>query len=252
MTILRSQAVAGQAVALASGGVERALREWEQKIKVAHEAGRKAGIAEAQSRITEAERRAKEAEQNAAKATESKQKDFLSRFEPILTSLANAAGRLEGLEKQLVAEAETESVRLSLAIAATVLRDTIEREPKWMDALVKRALLEVPDRRAVVVRMHPQDACHLRERVSEVGSRIPGLEKIEVVDDATLARGSCILQSQGTRLDTSLSGCWERLATTLLDAAPSSDCAVLVRPGDPVTPAPANTTVVPKPPTSHA
>ena len=102
-----------------------------------------------------------------------------------------------------------------------------------MDALVKRALMEVPDRRAVVVRMHPQDACHLRERVSEVGSRIPGLEKVEVVDDATLARGSCILQSQGTRLDTSLSGCWERLATTLLDAAPSSDCAVLARPGDP-------------------
>jgi type III secretion protein L len=256
MTILRAQTVAGQAVALASSGVERALRTWELKVTAAHEAGRKVGIAEAQIRINDAERRAKEAEQNAAKVMESKQKDFLSRFEPILTSLANAAGRLDSLEKQLIAESEAESVRLSLAIAATVLRDTMERDPKWMDALVKRALLEVPDRRAVVVRMHPQDACHLRERVNEVGSRIPGLEKVEVVDDGTLARGSCILQSQGTRLDTSLSGCWERLARTLLDAAPSSDCAVLVRPGDMAagtkspTVTPAQSPVVPKPPTS--
>jgi flagellar biosynthesis/type III secretory pathway protein FliH len=232
MTILRSKAVAGQAVALASSGVERAIREWDTKIAAALERGRQMGLAEAQTRINAAEKRAQDAEGVAQKNLAEKQAAFLAQFEPVLTSLAGAAARLEQLEKQLILESEAETVRLSLTIAATVLRKAVETDPTWMDALVKRALLEVPDRRQVVVRMHPEDAQHVRGRVTDIGARIPGLEKIEVIDDATLARGSCILQSQGTRLDASVPGCWERLAKQLLDAAPSSDCVVLARPGD--------------------
>jgi flagellar biosynthesis/type III secretory pathway protein FliH len=232
MTILRSRTVAGQAVALANSGVDRALREWEQRLAQAREAGRGEGLAEAEARVTAAERRAAEAERLARERMVAEQHLFLARFEPLLGCLASAAERLDPLEKQLVAESEAEAVRLGLAVAAAILRCTIERDPKWMDALVKRALLEVPDRRQVVVRLHPNDAASLTQRIAEVGARIPGLERLEVVGDHTLARGSCILQSQGTRLDTSLAGCWERLAGSLLDAAPSSDCTVLVRPGD--------------------
>lgn len=232
MTILRSRAVAGQAVSLVNAGVDRALREWQQKIAASREEGRKAGIAEAQARITAAEKRAADAERMANERGQKKEQVFLERFEPVLTSLAGAAGRLDLLEKQLVAESESEAVRLGLAIAAAVLRCTVERDPAWMDALVKRALQEVPDRRQVVVRMHPTDAESLRTRIAVVTSQVPGVERLEIADDQGLARGSCILQSQGTRLDISLDGCWKRLADRLLDSAPSSDCKVLVRPGD--------------------
>lgn len=237
MTILRSRAIAGQAVALGNAGVDRALRQWEARVAEAHEAGRKAGLAEAQARIAAAEQRAAEAEKAAAGRAQQREQAFLDRFEPVLTSLAGATGRLDLLEKQLLAESEAEAVRLGLAVAAAVLRCTVERDPTWMDALVKRALQEVPDRRQVVVRMHPTDAEHLRGRVAAVAAQIPGVERLEVIADQGLARGSCILQSQGTRLDISLDGCWKRLADRLLDSAPSSDCTVLVRPGDDVPPA---------------
>lgn len=232
MTILRSRAVAGQAVSLVNAGVDRALREWQLKIAASREEGRKAGIVEAQARIAAAEKRAADAERVANERGQKKEQAFLERFEPVLTSLAGAAGRLDLLEKQLVSESESEAVRLGLAIAAAVLRCTVERDPAWMDALVKRALQEVPDRRQVVVRMHPTDAESLRTRIAVVTSQVPGVERLEIADDQGLARGSCILQSQGTRLDISLDGCWKRLADRLLDSAPSSDCKVLVRPGD--------------------
>jgi flagellar biosynthesis/type III secretory pathway protein FliH len=241
MTILRSKVVAGQAVALASSGVERAMREWDAKVSAAQEKGRLAGLAEAQTRIEAAEKRARDAEAAAQKKQAEKQAALLAQFEPILTSLASAAARLEPLEKQLILESEAETVRLSLTIAATVLRKAVETDPTWMDALVKRALLEVPDRRQVVLRMHPNDAKDVRDRVTDIGARIPGLEKIDIIDDTTLARGSCILQSQGTRLDASVPGCWERLAKELLDSAPSSDCVILARPGDAQNPAPGAT-----------
>jgi type III secretion protein L len=236
MTILRSRPVAGQALALANSGVDRALREWEQKVKNAREEGRKAGLAEAQARITAAEKRAADAERVATERGQQREQAFLDRFEPVLTSLAGATGRLDQLEKQLVAESEAEALRLGLAVAAAILRCTVERDPAWMDALVKRALQEVPDRRQVVVRMQPTDAGNLRARIAGISAKVPGVERLEVIDDPGLSRGSCILQSQGTRLDISLDGCWKRLADRMLDSAPSSDCTVLVRPGDDVPP----------------
>lgn len=227
MTILRSRTVEHPAVGLANPGVARALHEWQQRVEQARAEGRQAGLREAATRLAEADRRAAAAEQTAAANLERRHAEFLARFEPALAAINAAAGRLEPLEKQLVQESEAELVRLALAVAAAVLRRAAATEPAWMDALVKRALLLVPDRRAIAIRLHPRDAASLRERVGALTARIPGLERLEVVSDDTLAPGACILQSQGSRFDASLIGCWERLADGLLDAAPASDCAEL-------------------------
>lgn len=232
MAILRSRTVEGQPAPIANASVDRALREWDQRLAAAKEAGRQAGLAEAAARIAAAERRAGEAEATAAAAAKRQQGEFLTRFEPVLATIAGAALRLEHLEKQLVQESEAEVVRLSLAVAAAVLRRQVDADPAWMDALVRNALAQVPDRRAVTIRMHPTDSACLGERLRSLTARIPGLERVEVVEDANLSRGSCILQSQGTRLDASLANCWERLAEKLLDLAPASDCTEVIRPGD--------------------
>jgi flagellar biosynthesis/type III secretory pathway protein FliH len=232
MAILRSRAVEGQPAPIANPGVEQALREWDVRLAAAREAGRQAGIAESAQRVAAAERRAAEAEGRADERGRRQQAEFLARFEPVLGTIAGAALRLEHLEKQLVQESEAEVVRLALAVAAAVLRRSVEVDPAWMDAAVKRALAQVPDRRSVAIRMHPTDSACLAERLRELTTRIAGLERVELIEDANLPRGSCILQSQGTRLDTSLAGCWERLAAQLLDLAPASDCTVVVRPGD--------------------
>ena len=232
MAILRSRTIEGQPAPIANASVDRALREWDQRLAAAREAGRQAGLIEAAARTTAAERRASEAEAAAAAQGKRQQGEFLARFEPVLATIAGAALRLEHLEKQIVQESEAEVVRLALAVAATVLRRQVEVDPAWMDALVKNALAQVPDRRTVAIRMHPTDSACLGERLRALTASIAGLERVEVVEDANLSRGSCILQSQGTRLDASLAGCWERMASKLLDLAPASDCAEVIRPGD--------------------
>jgi flagellar biosynthesis/type III secretory pathway protein FliH len=231
MAILRSRATLGQAE-IANPGVASAIREWETRLVAARETGRLAGLQEASARITEAERRAATAEARADEGATRRQAEFLARFEPVLATISSAAARLEPLEKQLVQESEAEIVRLSLAVAAAVLRQTVALDAGWMQEVVRHALLQTPDRRAIVIRMNPTDAASLQERIKEISARIAGIERLEVVEDATLARGSCILQSRGTRLDTSLAGCWERLASQLIDLAPSSDCTLEVRAGD--------------------
>lgn len=226
--ILHSRTPLAETSVISSPSVARALSDWEARVAAAREEGRKAGLAEAAQRINAADARAAQAEQ----AADAKQIQRNARFEPVLKAISVAAARLEPLQKQLMQESEAECVRLALTIAATILRHELQNNPTWMDTVVRSAIAEIPDRRAVTLRMNPQDATSLNERIGAIINDVPGLEKLEVVGDDTLITGSCILTSRGSRLDASLAGCWERLALRLLDTAPSSDVTTIIQPGD--------------------
>ena len=232
MAIIRSRATEALTSLVPNPSVAHALVEWERRIAAAREEGRVAGLAEAQARLAAAEQRATAAETTAARGQEQRQAAFLARYEAPLKAIAGAAGRLAGLERQLIDESEAELVRLALAVAAAVLRRTAAADPAWLQAVVRHALQQVPDRRRVVLRMHPEDAANAQERLRGLTAEVVGLEHFEIAADAALARGGCVLQSQGTRIDASLAGCWERLANELLDLAPAADCAEVVQPGD--------------------
>jgi flagellar assembly protein FliH len=224
MAILRSRALGNAVHAIANPNVQRAIQEWESHVVQAREAGRREGLEEAKGRMAEADKRAATAEARAEEKQKARHAEVLSRLDPLITSLAGAVTRLEPLEKQIVQEAEGQSVRLALNIAAAILRKSIDSDPHWMASVVKGALMRMCDRRRVTIRLHPLDAEALQSRVRELTAPIPGLENLEVVSDMQLTRGACTLISQGTRLDASLSGCWDRLAGELLELTPASDC----------------------------
>jgi flagellar assembly protein FliH len=232
MATFRSRAlpVAGQAQALVEAttrghdGVAAVMADLQSKLAAAREEGRQQGIKEAQARTVEAERRAKEATTKAEAAAETKVKAKTAELEQglgaALTALRQAQERIAAIEKQLVANAEAEVVRLAMATAARILHREIEVEPAWMVDLVAAALREVPDRRGVVVRMHPEDAAVAREHQERIAAGIPGLDRLAIQDDPTLGKGACILASQGTRIDASVASSWERVTAALLAAAP--------------------------------
>ncbi|GDY12808.1 hypothetical protein LBMAG53_16860 [Planctomycetota bacterium] len=241
MALIRSRpAVAGQASALIAATVRpnavvaAAAAEWQARIDVIRETafaeGHQKGVKESQAKVSEAERRAIDAKQKAETEANAKVASAAAAMEAkyaaALTALNAGIAKLEPLEKQLVAQAETELVRLALAVAAKILHRTVETEPEWMTSLLASALREVPDRRGVAVRMHPEDAAVARERQETIASNIPGLERLTIQDDPSLGRGACMLASQGTRLDASVATSWERVATALL-----SEAAVEPQPG---------------------
>jgi flagellar biosynthesis/type III secretory pathway protein FliH len=220
MSLLRSRTPTAEATLVANPGVVRALSD---RVAAAREEGRRIGLAEAETRIRAAEQRAAQAEQAAEARQQQREQEFRAKFDPPLTALVGAAARLEPLEKRLVQESEGECVRLALAIAAAILRREIRDDPLWMDAVVKAALLEIPDRRTVVIRMHPLDAEVLGGRIRDLRDAVAGLDHVEITADGHVARGTCQLMSRGTRVEASLPGCWERLAVRLLEAAPSAE-----------------------------
>jgi flagellar assembly protein FliH len=123
----------------------------------------------------------------------------------LLAVLARQTDRFEAVLRQLVApvrelDEEVEQALLALAVAlgSQLARRALEAEPAQMIALVRECLQALPlGARQVRVHLHPQDAAVVRERlVTPTGERAWSL-----VEDPTLARGGCLVQSEHSQLD---------------------------------------------------
>lgn len=244
MAILRSRALTPEVHRVEYPALTRAGVEQVERQDAARQEGREQGLAEAQVTIDAAEQRAQTAEQRAqaaeqrAKAAEQRadQAEEVARANAraaveqdigtCLTALAAGAERLAPLENQLVRQAEADIVVLAGRIAARLLRREVEDDPTWLDPVLREALTQVPDKRGVAVRMHPTDAAVARERRKLISADIPGLDRLEIFDDAHLDRGACVLASQGTRLDAGLPGSWERLLRDLAEELPAQPLAI--------------------------
>ncbi|MEK7411906.1 MAG: FliH/SctL family protein [Planctomycetota bacterium] len=226
MQFIRSRAVAGQATALAQAGAERARVAAETESRRLRDEGRLLGIAESRSQIEAAERRAQDAERNATEHIKRIQAEAEQRLGIASAALERAAANISIMERQIVAGAEAEIVRLGLAVAAKILMHQVETDPTWMRSMVAAALAEVPDRRHVVVRCAPKDAAEIRTRLATVAAEVPGTERLQLEADEALQPGSLVMAAGGTRLDASVATSWERVAHQIIAIAPTPPLAM--------------------------
>lgn len=225
MAILRSRTpTAEQAHSPGTSTPDRAIAGWQDRVAAAHAEGLAEGLRQAEARIQAAERRADEAEAKARDEIERQRTaiadEHQARLGGAIRALAAAAEACSSLERQLAQEAEADAVRLGCLVAERILRREIETDPAWIRPVLTAALVLIPDKRGVAVRLHPEDAEVARLAKKSIAEQVPGLDRLEIFDDANLDRGACVVASQGTRLDASLPASWERMAKALLESAP--------------------------------
>ena len=108
--------------------------------------------------------------------------------------LALIARPLESLD----AEVERELVELSLAVGKQLARRELRTEPTQIIAIVRESLAQLPlAAREVRVHLHPEDAQTVRERLA-AGA---GERAWTLIEDPTLTRGGCLVQSEASRID---------------------------------------------------
>ncbi|MGC8520467.1 MAG: flagellar assembly protein FliH [Steroidobacteraceae bacterium] len=125
-----------------------------------------------------------------------------------LAALEERAQRLDAVFRvlarpldQLDAEVEAQLVQLALAIGKQLVRRELRIEPAQIIAIVRDSIGQLPlAAREVRVHLHPLDAAAVREHLSAGnGERVWTL-----VEDPTLARGGCLVQSDSSRIDARL------------------------------------------------
>lgn len=131
------------------------------------------------------------------------------------------AARLEGLEEgrralavaevtlraegaRLRAEAGDRLLRLAVSLAERVLGQELRTHPEAILALVRQALGQLSLCGNAVLRLHPEDARSLTTAYPALASVAQGGAELTLVEDPSLARGDCLVEADGGRVDGSV------------------------------------------------
>jgi len=148
--------------------------------------------------LKEAETRGYEAGMARARAETSRQ---LAALEERVQRLDGALHLLARPLEQFDAEMESELAQLALAVGKQLARRELRIDPAQVIAILREALALLPAAaREVRVHLHPEDAATVREHLTA-----PANERAwTLVEDPTLSRGGCVVQSQSSRIDARL------------------------------------------------
>jgi type III secretion system HrpE/YscL family protein len=103
---------------------------------------------------------------------------------------------------------ETALLRLSVRIAEKIIGEELHTAPDAVAGIVREALRSVRRAESLVIQAHPADAVLVNERLSALRNSAGLPRQVEIVPNASLSRGDCMIESDiGTidgRLDTQL------------------------------------------------
>ena len=126
-------------------------------------------------------------------------KQTLAQLDAELQRLGRTIAEMAALRQIIRREAEEELVRLSLAIARRILHRELTVDPEALTGLVKAALEKLDLRDTFRVRTHPDHAGAVTRCLAQIGAP----QKIEVVPDTSLEKGSVIFETGRGSLDAS-------------------------------------------------
>jgi flagellar assembly protein FliH len=134
----------------------------------------------------------------------------------LIKSLTEAAQDLEASRVQLEAEALTEVIDLSVAIATRVTKRQGALDPQVLIANVKEAMKLVVASTDVRISMHPSQKQYLLDALPQLSMTWPALSHVQLIDDDTLAPGGCRVFSRGGQVDADLDGQLDRIVADLM------------------------------------
>ncbi|MBV6489710.1 MAG: hypothetical protein KJZ62_07560 [Fimbriimonadaceae bacterium] len=118
-------------------------------------------------------------------------------------SLGEALDAIDRSWDEYLKNCELPLAQLAVSVAAKVLASEIESNPESVLPLVRRALSEVRHAKVARIRVNPFDSEVVRERSQELLACAPSLDRVDVVEDASI-QGGCRIESDGGIIDSTI------------------------------------------------
>ncbi|HEY0706798.1 MAG TPA: FliH/SctL family protein [Polyangia bacterium] len=151
-----------------------------------------------------------------------------------MSRMEAAIDRLRLLSERLAAEARSDVLELGLMIARKVVEGELSVNADRLIGVVKSAVSRVGESRRIAVHLAPEDAEMLTGGPEEAGTdgsgaaaAVPsallrlsrGAAKIEIVPDASLSRGDCVVEGDHLSVDATLDTKFGEIRRVLLETA---------------------------------
>ena len=128
------------------------------------------------------------------------QQELGGQIDAMATRLARTIEEGSGLRQRYRHEAEEDVIALAMAIARRILHRELTVDPDALLGLLKAALEKIAVREVHRVRVRPEDAPLVQQHLDKMG--LP--QRVELIADPSLERGSAILDSSRGALDVSV------------------------------------------------
>ncbi len=117
-----------------------------------------------------------------------------------LQRVAHAVEVLKLQAERLAEQARTDALEIGFRVARRILEAELSSSPEPFFALVRSALKRAGESRKISVRVHPADAKVLAPALASDGLGVASAS-IEVVQDATLSPGDCVVDTDFGKVD---------------------------------------------------
>lgn len=173
----------------------------------------------------EAEREAREIKEAAYKAgTGSGYRDGYAKgyneargsFERELDTIGKIKKGLEEYREEILKMSEKEIVRLSIAIAGKIVRQTIMENSSIVIDSVKVALKSVPHLDKLIIHMNPEDYEYMNSKGEEIKEIMNRYKEIRLVDDKRIEKGGCVIETEMGNIDTQVSSQLKKVSGEIL------------------------------------
>ncbi len=199
------------------GGMPEETTPGAEKLNLSSLAGEKAVLkGDVVQALSAAERIVEEARQRAREIVEKAQAE-----QAAIREQSNQEGYEEGLRQlnEVIADAkrkygkilegaETELLKLSLKIAERIVGKALDLDRSILLDIIHKAIQSLKYQKEIRIRIHPEDVAYLKDQKMQLYAMLGESKEIEVVEDALVARGGCIIDTEiGTidaRLETQL------------------------------------------------
>lgn len=126
-----------------------------------------------------------------------------------------AADELSGFKARLYEEARTQVVDLALALVGKILGPLAEADAEAVAKVAGHALQLLSDREVVTLRVNPEDLHDLLEAKPRLLQTVDGIKKLTVLEDPSVGRGGCLVETPTAEVDARLDAQLEVLSRAL-------------------------------------
>jgi len=137
----------------------------------------------------------------------------LADMQPVMERLIHTIDELAQTRANLRREAESDMVKLSLAIAKRVMRRELAVDPDALHGLVLAALEKLQGQDLCRVKVHPSHAATIKGALQKTVSA----SAVDVIPDASCEIGTVIFETQRGNLDASVDSQLQEIERGLVD-----------------------------------
>lgn len=146
-------------------------------------------------------------------------KEYQARLDALNKSWTRALESFQAERRQLWSDAHNDVVRLSLTIAERIIKRALDLDPSIAASQAQAALALLAARASVKLLVNPEDQELIKAAIPGILSSLGASHDIELVPDASVARGGCMLRTPvGGEIDATLSTQIDRIRDVLLPA----------------------------------